>query len=123
MSGSAVVKSGAIASAQVPLDALEGDLWAEEARLMEERLSLGEGWRQVNVAVKLGRLQDEAVWQKCGKIPKDAKEFFERALEDNEAAEQRRDNAEAREKVLQEQAELRGQGLWTREEAAEAREV
>lgn len=122
VSSSAMLKRGTLQGARAALDALETDLQAKEARLADERLRLTEGWRQLDVAIKLGRRQDEAARERCEKAAFDAKEIFESAVREADAADRCHEEAEAHAKVLQEQHAAQVQLLQAREDALAAHE-
>lgn len=57
------------------LDDLEEGLWEEESHLGEEWVRLAQAWRQLEVALKVGRWVDEAAQKRHNKAVSDAKKI------------------------------------------------
>ena len=123
VSDSAVLKRGSLQSARAALDALEEDLQAEEAHIAGERLRLADGWRQLNVAIRLGRLQEDAARERREKDAKDAQELRDGAIRDAAEAIRRLEEVEAAEKALLAETASKKEELRAREDALKDRQA
>ena len=95
-----LLRRGVLRTARGALGQLEAEFQEAEGHPTEESLRLAEGWRRLDVAVKLGRHQDKAAQEKCEKSAAEAKEVFESALQEANVADKCREEAEARTRVL-----------------------
>lgn len=82
------------------LSRLEAELLGVDANLEDKRQRLASGWCQLEVAVKLSKLQHESARAKAEKSADAAREARERAFEEAEDADQRCVAAETREREL-----------------------
>lgn len=97
------------------MDRLEAELYNVDSHLEVEHLRLARGWLQLEVAINFSRLQHEATRLKDEESSATAKEACDRAFDEAEATDRRREAAEKCEQELLASIPALERQAWERE--------